>query len=125
MTPMADDEKSTPGSIPAMFQDWINQLSAAAGYAGGSRSSRSAPAAGPPRPGHLAGARSAGQVASITDTIAAQRRSIETLKTQLTAFDEQLSVLEKLLGPLAQWGKSWARLERGLMNLGSRPKSEG
>jgi hypothetical protein len=121
MTPMADDEKSTPGSIPAMFQDWINQLSAAAGYAGGSRPSRPAPAAAPLLPGAL----SAAQVASITDTIAAQRRSIETLKTQLTAFDEQLSVLEKLLGPLAQWSKSWADLEQGFMNLGSRPKSEG
>jgi hypothetical protein len=121
MTPMADDEKSTPSSIPAMFQDWIDQLSAAAGYGGGSRSSRPASPGTPMLPGAL----SAAQMASITDSIAAQRRSIETLKTQLTAFDEQLAVLEKLLGPLAQWSKSWADLEQGFMNLGSGPKSDG
>jgi hypothetical protein len=121
ITPMADDDKSTPSSIPAMFQDWIDQLSAAAGYAGGSRSSRPASAATPMLPGAL----SAAQMASITDSIAAQRRSIAALQTQLSAFDEQLAALEKLLGPLAQWSKSWADLEQGVMNMGSKPKTDG
>ena len=61
-------------------------------------------------------------MASITDGIAAQRRSIEALKTQLSAFDEQLAVLENLLGPLAQWSKKWADLEQRLLNMGPRPE---
>ena len=64
-------------------------------------------------------------MASITDSIAAQRRSIEALKTQLSAFDEQLAVLENLLGPLAQWSKTWADLEQQLLNMGSRPEVDG
>jgi len=64
-------------------------------------------------------------MASITDSIAAQRRSIEALKTQLSAFDEQLAVLENLLGPLAQWSKTWADLEQRLLNTGSRPEVDG
>jgi hypothetical protein len=35
--------------------------------------------------------------------IAAQRRSIDALKAQLSSFDEQLAVLEQVLGPLAEW----------------------
>ena len=37
---------------------------------------------------------------SIADSIAAQRRSIAALKAQLSSFDEQLAVLEQILGPL-------------------------
>jgi hypothetical protein len=37
---------------------------------------------------------SAAQLASIADNIAAQRRSIDALKAQLSSFDEQLAVLE-------------------------------
>jgi hypothetical protein len=121
ITPMADDDKSTPSSIPAMFQDWIDQLSAAAGYAGGSRSSRPASAAQPMLPGAL----SAAQMASITDSIAAQRRSIAALQTQLSLFDEQLAALENILGPLAQWTRTWADLEQQVLNLGHRPEVDG
>ena len=48
---------------------------------------------------------------AITDSIAAQRRSIAALQAQLSSFDEQLAVLESMLGPLAQWSKSWAGVE--------------
>jgi len=54
-------------------------------------------------------------------SIAAQRRSIQALQTQLSAFDEQLAVLEQLLGPLAQWSKTWADLERRILDLGLWP----
>jgi len=64
---------------------------------------------------------SAAQVAAIADSIAAQRRSIQALQTQLSAFDEQLAVLEQLLGPLAQWSKTWADLERRILDLGLWP----
>lgn len=73
----------------------------------------------------LPGGLSAAQMASITDSIAAQRRSIEALKTQLSSFDEQLAMLESLLGPLAQWSKTWADLEQRLLNMGTRPEVDG
>jgi hypothetical protein len=121
ITPMADDEQSTSGSFAALVQDFIGQLRAAAEKAGGSNPARQASPGTLPLPGGL----SAAQMASITDSIAAQRRSIEALKTQLSAFDEQLAVLENLLGPLAQWSKTWADLEQQLLNMGSRPEVDG
>jgi hypothetical protein len=64
-------------------------------------------------------------VASITDGIAAQRRSIEALQAQLSSFDEQLAVLEQLLGPLAQWSRTWADLEQRMLHPrpGSKPEA--
>ena len=64
-------------------------------------------------------------MASITDSIAAQRRSIAALQAQLSSFDEQLEVLEQILGPLAQWSRSWADLEQRLLNMGRKPGAEG
>lgn len=118
---MADDEQSTSGSFPVWVQEFIGQLRAAAEKAGGSIPAQQASPGALPLPGGL----SAAQMASITDSIAAQRRSIEALKTQLSAFDEQLAVLENLLGPLAQWSKTWADLEQRLLNMGSRPEVDG
>ena len=79
----------------------------------------------PPTPGALAlpGALSAAQMASITDSIAAQRRSIEALKAQLSSYDEQLAVLEQMVGPLAEWSKTWANFEQQLLNMGRRPEA--
>ena len=68
------------------------------------------------------GALTAAQIKSIATAVAAQRRSIEALKTQLTAFDEQLAVLERILGPLADWSAKWAQVEDRLMKL---PHSSG
>src|SRR4029077_15022819 len=73
----------------------------------------------PPLPGAL----SAAQLTSIQDTIAAQRRRIEALQAQLSAFDEQLAVMEQMLGPLAEWSKNWAEMEQRLLNFGRRPAS--
>ncbi len=118
---MADDEKGTPGSVPALFQEFFDQFRTAAETAMGARPAQQA------APGKLAlpGALSAAQMDSITESIAAQRRSIAALKTQLTSFDEQLAVLEKLLGPLAQWSRSWADLEQGFLNMGPGTKGDG
>jgi len=115
---MADDEQSTSGSVPVLVEEFIGQLRAAAEKAGGPHPARQA------SPGTLAlpGGLSAAQMASITDSIAAQRRSIEGLKTQLSLFDEQLAVLENILGPLAQWSRTWADLEQRLLNMGPRPE---
>ena len=47
----------------------------------------------------LPGALSAAQLSAISGSVAAQRRSIEALKAQLSSFDEQLAVLEQILSP--------------------------
>jgi len=120
---MADDEQSTPGMMSGLVQDFIAQLRAVtegledlAGF-GGRR---------PPAPGEfpLPGALSAAQLASIASSVAAQRRSIEALKAQLSSFDEQLAVLEQILGPLAEWSRTWAELEQRLLIVRRRQPDE-
>lgn len=117
---MADTEHTTPGLVPGLVQEFIGQLRAATekleGLTGLSGHLPATPSV-PPLPGAL----SAAQVSSIRDSIAAQRRSIEALQAQLSAFDEQLAVLEQVLGPIADWSRSWAELEARLLNLGRNP----
>jgi hypothetical protein len=119
---MADDEQSTSGVVPSLVQEFIGQLRATTerledlGRFGGRLASA---------PGALAlpGAFSAAQMTSIADSIAAQRRSIEALKAQLSSFDEQLAVLEQILGPFAEWSRTWADLEQRLLNVNARPEA--
>ena len=73
--------------------------------------------AGVPLPGAL----SAKELKSISTSVAAQRSSIQSLQAQLTAFDEQLALLEGILGPLAEWSSRWADLEGLMINLGRVP----
>jgi hypothetical protein len=117
---MADAEHTTPGLVPGLVQEFIGQLRTATekleGLTGLSGHLPATPSV-PPLPGAL----SAAQVSSIRDSIAAQRRSIEALQAQLSAFDEQLAVLEQVLGPIADWSRSWAELEARLLNLGRNP----
>jgi hypothetical protein len=113
---MADDEQSTSGVIPTAVQGFIAQLR---GVTEGLEGLTALPGRLPsarnafPLPGVL----SATQVSSIAENVAAQRRSIETLQAQLSAFDQQLAVLEQILGPLAQWSGTWAELEQRVMRL--------
>jgi len=80
----------------------------------------------PSMPGFpLPGALSAKELKSIATNVTAQRRSIQALQAQLTAFEEQLEVLEGILGPLAEWSSRWAELEGLMMNMGRRPGSPG
>lgn len=119
---MADEEQSTFGVIPGLVQQYISQFWAATerlqdlGRSGGSPS---------PTPGEVAlpGAFSAAQMTSIADSIAAQRHSIEALKAQLSAYDEQLALLEQALGPFTEWSKTWADFEQQLLNMGPRPEA--
>jgi len=110
--------------VPAMVEAFIGQLRAASGgleqLAGLGQRVRP-PAGAFPLPGAL----SAAELTSITDSIAAQRRSIEALKAQLSSFDEQLAALEQILGPLAQWSATWAELEKRLLNMGRGPEGQG
>jgi hypothetical protein len=114
---MADDKQSTPGMVPGLVQEFAAQLR---GITEGLEGLASMRDRFPPAPGAfpLPGTLSAAQLASIADSIAAQRRSIDALKAQLSSFDEQLAVLEQVLGPLAEWTGKWAELEQRLLNLG-------
>ncbi len=118
--PMADDEQASSGVVPGLVQEFIGQLR---GIAGGlERIGEHLPSV--PRALALPGTLSAAQLTSIANAITAQRRSIDALKTQLSAFDEQLAVLEQILGPLAQWSRTWAELEERLLNIHRGPKTD-
>ena len=124
MTSMADDEQSTSGMAAGMAQVFVSQLRAVteglenlAGFGERLPSDRG--------PFLLPGVLSAAQVTSIADSVAAQRRSIEALKAQLSAFDGQLAVLEQILGPFAEWSRTWADLEKQLVNMRRNPEAEG
>jgi uncharacterized coiled-coil protein SlyX len=52
----------------------------------------------------------------MSGAIAAQRSSIEAMQAQLTAFDQQLAVMEQVLEPLTQWSSTWADLEKKVMH---------
>ena len=69
----------------------------------------------------LPAALSAAQLSSIARGVAAQRSSIAALQAQLAVFDEQLVVLEGILGPLAEWGRTWAEFEGLVMNARRNP----
>ncbi len=115
---MADDEQSTSGGVPGLVQQFVDQLRATTESLGSlGRFGGHLPSA----PGALAlpGGISAEQMTLITNSIAAQRRSIEALKAQLSSFDEQLAVMEQILGPLAEWSRTWAALEQRLLNMGA------
>lgn len=120
---MADDEHGTPGIVPGLVQAYISQLRATTerleSLAGFGERLPMAPSTLP-----LPGALSAAQLKSIVDNIAAQRLSVQAMKAQLTAFDEQLAALERILGPFAEWSKMWADYEERLLRFGRKPESE-
>ncbi len=72
----------------------------------------------PPMPGSL----TAAQFEVAMATLKAQRASVSALKDQLTAFDNQLGVLEDLLSPMASWAKSWARAESSVTSSVTPPR---
>jgi hypothetical protein len=122
---MADEEQNTSGAIPGLVQDFLGQLRATTERLEdlGRFGFRPPSAPGMPSLPVLPAAFSAEQMTAVADSIAAQRRSIETLKVQLSAYDEQLAVLEQMVGPLAEWSKTWANFEQQLLNMGRRPEA--
>lgn len=120
---MTDEDYTTSGFVPRLTREFMVQVRAAtdrlqdlARFSGGL----------PPAPGSLPlpGGLSATQMASISESIAGQRRSIAALQAQLAAFDDQLEMLEQILAPLAQWSRGWADLEQRVLSLGRRPQAE-
>jgi hypothetical protein len=121
---MPDDKQSTPGVIPAAAQEFIAQLRAMTQWLEGlSAAGTRMPAAADVFP--MPGALSAAQLASVADGITAQRRSIAALQAQLSAFDQQLAVLEQILSPLGEWSRTWAELEQRLLPRRTGPESGG
>ena len=119
---MAPDEQSTSGLASGLVQDFIAQLRTVtegleglAGFGERRRLSSAFP---------LPGALSATQLTAISNSVAAQRRSIEALKAQLSSFDEQLAVLEQIISPLTDWSKTWADMEERLLKLGRGSAAE-
>jgi len=120
---MADDEQSTSGMASGLVQEFIAQLRAVTegleDLAGFGMRRTLAPGTFP-----LPGALSAAQLTAISGSLAAQRRSIEALKAQLSSFDEQLAVLEQILSPLTEWSRTWAEMEERLLNMSRGPAAE-
>ncbi len=122
------DEQDISGGSPSLIQPWIARLrkitEELAGMTGLSESLFAQPVPalqGLPLPGAI----SAAQLNAMASALAAQRSSIASLHAQLTAFDEQLAALEGILGPLAEWSKTWAEFERLVMNARRNPGPEG
>ena len=122
------DEQDTSEGFPGPIQPWIAQLrritEELAGMTGLSESLFTQPLRslqGLPLPGAI----SAAQLDAIASSVAGQRSSIAALQAQLAAFDEQLAALEGMVGPLAEWSKTWAEFERLATNARRNPGPEG
>jgi hypothetical protein len=125
MNPVTDNE-NTSDLFASLMQPWIVQLrmitERMAGMTRLGESVLSQPLRslqGLPLPGVL----SAAQLESFARGLAAQRSSIAALQAQLAAFDEQLAALEGMVGPLAEWSKTWAEFERLVMNPRRDPEA--
>jgi hypothetical protein len=121
---MTNDEQGTSGMVPGLVGTFVAQLRAVtAGLEGLAGSGAHLP----PTPGAfpLPGGLSAMQLRSIAQSVAAQRSSIGALQAQLSAFDEQLAMLEQILSPLAAWSSTWAELEQRLLTMPQAPESPG
>ena len=122
------DPQSTPAGFARLIQLWTIQLrritEGLAGMTGLSESvlSQSVQSLqGLPHPGAL----SAAQLNLTASSVASQRQGIAAMQAQLRVLDEQLAMLEGILGPLAEWSKAWAEFEGLVMNTRSDPGPEG
>jgi uncharacterized coiled-coil protein SlyX len=122
------DQQNTSAGFAGLIQLWTSQLrritGGLAGVAGLSESVLSQSIRslqGLPHPGAL----SADQLNVIASSVASQRQSIAAMQAQLRVLDEQLAMLEGILGPLAGWSKAWAEFEGLVMNARPDPGPEG
>jgi len=122
------DQHNISAGFAGLIQLWTTQLrritGGLAGMAGLSESvlSQSVQSLqGLPHPGAL----SAAQLNLIASSVAAQRQGIAAMQAQLRVLDEQLAMLEEILGPLAGWSTAWAEFEGLVMNARRDPGPEG
>jgi hypothetical protein len=121
------DQQDTSAGFAGLIELWTVQLrritEGLAGMAGPSESVLSQPVPslqGLPHPGAL----SAAQLNLIVSSVSSQRQSIAAMQAQLRVFDEQLAMLEGIIGPLAEWSKTWAEFEGLVMNTRRDPGPE-
>jgi len=57
----------------------------------------------------------AAQVETVAREIQAKREQIAAFQSQLSVLDEQLAALEVALGPLVEWCRAWASVQRTLL----------
>ena len=105
---MADEKRSNqPQDLLNQLWTTMERLGAAAGQMPGATAKMMGlPTV--PMPGGLA----AGQIAAIAGAIRAQRSGIATMRANLDAYEQQLLVMEQMLGPLEEITKSWAEAEK-------------
>ena len=122
------DPQNTPAGFARLIQLWTIQLrritEGLAGMTGLSESVLSQSVLslqGLPHPGAL----SAAQLNLIASSVASQRQGTAAMQAQLRVLDEQLAMLEQILGPLAEWSKTWAESERLVTNARRNPEPEG
>jgi hypothetical protein len=63
----------------------------------------------------------AAQLESIVADIRARREQIKALREQLALFDDQLAVLENSLAPLVEWARTWAGMEKAMLDFWRLP----
>jgi len=121
------DQQNISAGLAGLIQLWTSQLrrvtEGLAGMGGLSESILSQPVLslqGLPHPGAL----SAAQLNVIASSVASQRQSIAAMQAQLRTFDEQLAILEGILGPLAEWGNTWAEFEGLVLHTRRHPAPE-
>ena len=122
------DPQNTPAGFARLIQLWTIQLrritEGLAGMTGLSESVLSQSVLslqGLPHPGAL----SAAQLNLIASSVASQRQGTAAMQAQLRVLDEQLAMLEQILGPLAEWSKTWAQFEGLVMPASRNPGPEG
>ena len=122
------DPQDTSAGFASLIQLWTIQLrritEGLTGMAGLSESGLSQSVQslqGLPHPGAL----SAAQLNLLASSVASQRQGIAATQAQLGVLDEQLAMLEQILGPLAEWGKTWAQFEGLVVNARHNPGPEG
>jgi hypothetical protein len=109
----SDEQPGMPPDLLAQLRATLERMGVVAGQMPGIAANTTAQMFGMPTvplPGGLA----AGQMAAIVGAIRTQRSTVETMRTSLDAYEQQLIVLEQLLEPLEAMTKSWAQAERGI-----------
>ena len=122
------DQQNAAAGLASLIQFWTSQLrritDGLTGVTGLSQSVMSQSVQslqGLPHPGAL----SAAQLDLLASSVASQRQSIAAMQAQLQVLDEQFAMLEQILGPLAEWGNTWAQFEGLVMSTRRNTGPEG
>ena len=67
---------------------------------------------------------SAEKVQALLEDVADRRSQVQALRESLTAFDEQLGVMETGLRPMLEWAKGWSELEKGFAEFWRLPPGD-